>query len=56
MSVVHGEDDSALQWSPMGSGVAIDPERTLEQLYERFVMACDKYSAAPRRQAPALRR
>lgn len=47
---VLGADDSSLQWSPMGAGVTVDPERTLEQLYDRFVMAYDKHTATPRRQ------
>ena len=53
MSYAHavlGADDSSLQWSPMGSGLTADPARTLEQLYERFVMAYEKHAAAPRRQ------
>ncbi|HHY49518.1 MAG TPA: DUF3037 domain-containing protein [Alphaproteobacteria bacterium] len=47
---VLGADDSSLQWSPMGSGLTVDPERTLEQLYERLVMVYDKHTAAQRRQ------
>lgn len=47
---VLGADDSSLQWSPMGSGLTDDPERTLEQLYERFVVTYDKHSAAAKRQ------
>jgi hypothetical protein len=47
---VLGADDSSLQWSPMGAGVTVDPERTLEQLYDRFVMAYDKQTVTPRRQ------
>lgn len=47
---VLGADDSSLQWSPMGSGVTVDPERTLEQLYDRFVMANDKHGPTHRRQ------
>ena len=30
-------DDSALQWSPMGTGLTDDPQRTFEDLYERYV-------------------
>ena len=30
-------DDSALQWSPAGAGVTDDPDRTFEELYERYV-------------------
>lgn len=47
---VLGADDSSLQWAAMGSGLTADPERTLEQLYERFVMHYDKHTAAQRRQ------
>lgn len=53
MSYAHavlGADDSSLQWSPMGSGLTADPERTLEQLFDRFVTTYDKHSTAPRRQ------
>ncbi len=31
------EDDSALQWSPVGSGVTSDAPATLERLFERLV-------------------
>jgi hypothetical protein len=47
---VLGPDDSSLQWAPMGAGVTVDPERTIEQLYDRFVMAYDKQTVTPRRQ------
>jgi hypothetical protein len=47
---VLGADDSSLQWAPMGSGVTADPGVTLEQLYERFVMAHEPRSPAHRRQ------
>ena len=47
---VLGADDSSLQWSPMGSGLTVDPERTLEQLFDRFVMANDKHGPTHRRQ------
>lgn len=47
---VLGADDSSLQWSPMGAGVTVDPERTLEQLYDRFVMAHDRQTTTLRRQ------
>ncbi len=30
-------DDSALQWSPAGSGLTDDPAKTFEALYERYV-------------------
>jgi hypothetical protein len=46
---VLGADDSSLQWSPMGSGLSNDPWLTLEQLYERFVMANEPRSPAHRR-------
>ncbi|MBX6745222.1 MAG: DUF3037 domain-containing protein [Acetobacteraceae bacterium] len=35
------EDDSALQWSPVGSGLTADAEATLERLYDRFVQRHD---------------
>ncbi len=44
-----GADDSSLQWSPMGSGLINDPWLTLEQLFERFVMANEPRSPAYRR-------
>lgn len=47
---VLGPDDSSLQWSQMGSGVTTDPERALEQLYERLVMAYESKSVVHRRQ------
>lgn len=47
---VLGRDDSSLQWSPMGSGVTADPERTLEQLYERFVTVNEKHDHVHRQQ------
>jgi hypothetical protein len=47
---VLGPDDSSLQWSPMGAGMTVDPERTLDQLFDRFVMAYDKQATPPRRQ------
>ena len=31
------DDDSALQWSPPGAGLTDDPERTFDELYERYV-------------------
>ncbi|MGH9799255.1 MAG: DUF3037 domain-containing protein, partial [Blastocatellia bacterium] len=34
-------DDSSLQWSPMGGGRTANPSQTLEQLFERMVMAYD---------------
>lgn len=35
------EDDSALQWSPVGSGLTADAQATLERLYDRFVQRHD---------------
>ena len=34
-------DDSALQWSPTGTGLADDPDKTFERLYERYVVRYD---------------
>ena len=34
-------DDSSLQWSPVGSGIADDPEKTFQRLYKRLVAAYD---------------
>ena len=42
------DDDSALQWSPTGTGLTADPARTLERLYERYVARYDS-TAAKRR-------
>lgn len=39
-------DDSSLQWSPAGSGLTTDPAKTLDALFERFVM---RYEPAPNR-------
>lgn len=47
---VLGADDSSLQWSPMGTGLTADPGLTLEQLYDRFVMAHEPRAPAHRRQ------
>jgi hypothetical protein len=38
------EDDSALQWSPVGSGLTDDAEATLQRLYDRFVQRHDNRS------------
>ena len=35
------DDDSALQWSPTGTGLTTDPARTFERLYERYVARYD---------------
>lgn len=37
-------DDSSLQWSPLGSGLTDDPDKTLERLYARFVGRYDAKS------------
>jgi hypothetical protein len=37
-------DDSSLQWSPVGSGLTADIEKTFERLYERFVSRYDTHS------------
>jgi hypothetical protein len=34
-------DDSSLQWGPIGSGVADDPDKTFGRLYSRFVTKYD---------------
>ena len=38
--------DSALQWSPAGSGLKADPARTLECLYARYVARYDSLPQA----------
>ncbi len=38
------EDDSALQWSPVGSGLTANPARTFESLYRRYVARYDRKS------------
>ena len=38
------DDDSALQWSPTGTGLTADPARTFERLYERYVA---RYDSSP---------
>ena len=45
-----GKDDSALQWSPMGSGSTLDPELTLENLYKRMVTSNDEINTSMHRQ------
>jgi Protein of unknown function (DUF3037) len=37
-------DDSSLQWSPVGTGLTDDPNRTFERLFERFVTRYDTHS------------
>jgi hypothetical protein len=34
-------DDSSLQWSPAGGGLTQDPQKTLEDLYNRLVVRYD---------------
>lgn len=41
------DDDSALQWSPVGSGLTDDPAATLDRLFDRLVRRHDEHS--PRR-------
>ena len=40
------DDDSALQWSPAGAGLTVDPARTFERLYERYVSRYDPTPAS----------
>ncbi|CAG1022398.1 hypothetical protein MTYM_01690 [Methylococcales bacterium] len=42
-------DDSALQWSPMGGGRTPNPSQALEQLYERMVMRYEERHHKERR-------
>lgn len=42
------EDDSCLQWSPVGSGLTEDLEGTMERLYARYVTQYDKASRKKR--------
>lgn len=35
------QDDSALQWGPVGAGLAADPSQKLEALFDRLVMRYD---------------
>jgi hypothetical protein len=42
LAKVLPRDDSAIQFSPAGAGLTSDPERTLNELYERFV---ERYAA-----------
>ena len=48
------DDDSALQWSPTGTGLTADPTRTLERLYGRYVARYD--SVPTKRRSPVKRR
>ena len=52
MELAHSvipQDDSTLQWGPMGSGLTSDPDATLEQLFERFVMKHEEIGTVHRR-------
>ena len=40
------DDDSALRWSPAGSGLTANPARTFERLYARYVTRYDASQAA----------
>lgn len=42
-------DESALQWSPMGSGRTADPAKTLESLFNRMVMRYEDKAVRVRR-------
>lgn len=46
-------DDSALQFSPAGGGLTEDPEATLAELYERYVL---RYAERPHKPSGAMRR
>ena len=44
LDLVHSvlrQDDSSLQWSPIGSGLSSSPEATLSSLFQRFVAKYD---------------
>ena len=41
-------DDSALQWSPVGSGLTDDPDTTLARLFERLVRRNDDHASRRR--------
>ena len=41
-------DDSSLQWSPVGTGLTDDPQKTFNHLYERFVTRYDRTPQRPR--------
>ena len=42
-------DDSALQWLSTGAGLAADPAKTFEHLYERYVTQYDDHTLEKRR-------
>jgi hypothetical protein len=48
-------DDSSFVWGPLGSGIATDPEETLESLYARFVGRYDEAQKARRDDAAIWR-
>ena len=43
------DDDSALRWSPIGTGLTADPAWTFKRLYERYVT---RYDSAPVKRRP----
>lgn len=43
------KDDSALQWSPVGSGLTSNPADTLQKLFDRFVCAHERHTDHPHR-------
>jgi hypothetical protein len=46
-------DDSSLQWSPVGAGLTGDPQKTFDQLYQRFVSKHDRRSKHRRSEGDA---
>lgn len=49
LTSVMPKDDSALRWSPIASGISSDLEKTLTQLYERYVSRYDHAALAHKR-------
>ena len=41
-------DDSSLQWSPTATGLTVDPDKTFERLYKRYVVRYDLTSVRRR--------
>lgn len=41
-------DDSSLQWSPPGTGLTDDPEKTLERIFDRYVSRYDTHNRVRR--------
>lgn len=41
-------DDSAFQWSPLGSGLTDDPQKTFDRLFERYVTRYDVHNVGRR--------